>query len=165
MEENDSQIAQAFLKQTADHLELDFLPKIKKCVDLLDEDDTWWRGSEAENSVGNLLLHLGGNVRQWIISGVGGAPDRRDRPREFSARGGMAKKEALSQLESTVREAAGVLRQLRQDDLLIERTIQGFKRTGLQAALHVVEHFSYHTGQIVFITKLRTQKDLKFYNL
>jgi uncharacterized damage-inducible protein DinB len=165
MEENDGQIAQAFLREAADDLELDFFPKIKKCVDLLDEDDTWWRGSEAENSVGNLLLHLSGNVRQWIISGVGGAPDRRDRPHEFSARGGMSKIEALSGLESTVREAAAVLRRLPPNDLLIERTIQGFKRTGLQATLHVVEHFSYHTGQIVFITKLRTQKDLKFYNL
>jgi uncharacterized damage-inducible protein DinB len=165
MEEKENQIAQAFLRQTADHLESDFLPRIKKCVDLLDEDNMWWRGSEAENSVGNLLLHLSGNVRQWIISGLGGAPDRRERPREFSARGGMPKTEALSRLESTVREAAAVLRGLREDDLLIERTIQGFKRTGLQAALHVVEHFSYHTGQIVFITKLRTQTDLKFYNL
>jgi uncharacterized damage-inducible protein DinB len=165
MEENDKQIGQAFLKQIADHLESDFLPKIRKCVDLLDEDDIWWRGSDAENSVGNLLLHLSGNVRQWIISGVGGAPDQRDRPSEFSARGGMSKTEVLSRLENTVKEAADVLRRLRLDDLLVERMIQGFKQTGLQACLHVLEHFSYHTGQIVFITKLRTQQDLAFYKL
>jgi uncharacterized damage-inducible protein DinB len=166
MPENDSRpVVQAFLKQTADHLESDFLPKIRKCVDLLDENDVWWRGSEFENSVGNLLLHLSGNVRQWIISGVGGAPDQRDRPREFSTRGGIRKAEALSRLEGTVREAAAVLRGLPPDNLLIERSIQKYKRTGLQAILHVLEHFGYHTGQIVFITKLRTQKDLKFYNL
>ena len=165
MEDKNTPVAQAFLKQTADNLESELLPQIRKCVDLLDENDIWWRGSEFENSVGNLLLHLSGNVRQWIISGVGGAPDRRDRPREFSTRGGMSKAEALSQLEGTVREAAAVLRGLPPDDLLIERTIQKYKRTGVQAILHVLEHFGYHTGQIVFIAKLRTQRDLKFYNL
>jgi uncharacterized damage-inducible protein DinB len=163
MEENESRaIGQAFLKQTADHLESDLLPKIRKCVDVLDENDIWWRGSEFENSIGNLLLHLSGNVRQWIIAGVGGAVDRRDRPREFSTRGGISKAEALAQLEGTVTEAAAVLRGLAPDELLVDRTIQKYTRTGLHAILHVLEHFGYHTGQIVFITKLRTQKDLKF---
>ena len=158
-------IAHAFLETAVAHLERDFLPKIRTCVDLLGEEDIWWRASEAENSVGNLLLHLAGNVRQWIISGMGGARDARERAREFADRGSLSKAEALGRLEATVAEACAVLRRLDAADLEAAKSIQGFDTSGLQAVFHVVEHFSYHTGQIVFITKLRTQRDLKFYNL
>ena len=165
MEQHAKSLGRAFLEQAVAHLEQDFMPKIRRCVALLSEEDVWWRGSETENSAGNLLLHLAGNVRQWIISSLGGAPDQRQRPMEFSARGGVSKNEALSRLDGTVSEAAAVLRALSPDELLRARLIQGFQRTGLQAVFHVVEHFGYHTGQIVFITKLRTQRDLKFYDL
>jgi len=165
MQQHDKSLGRAFLDQAVTHLEEDFMPKIKSSIELLSEEDVWWRGSDIENSVGNLLLHLAGNVRQWIISGLGGAPDHRQRPREFSSRGGVSKSEVLSRLDATVSEATAVLRGLSADDLLTERAIQGFRQTGLQAVFHVVEHFGYHTGQIVYITKLRTQRDLMFYNL
>jgi uncharacterized damage-inducible protein DinB len=96
---------------------------------------------------------------------MGGVPDVRERPKEFAARGGMTKQEALERLRETVTEACAVLRRLDETDLSAEKSIQGFRNSGLAAIFHVVEHFSYHTGQIVFITKLRTQRDLKFYNL
>ena len=158
-------ISSAFVASAISHLQEDFLPKIRKCLEILSEEEVWWRESEAENSVGNLLLHLSGNVRQWIISGLGNEPDRRDRPAEFAARGGMSRWEAFALLESTVKDACQVLNRLGEEDLLKERAIQRYRRTGLQAIFHVVEHFSYHTGQIVFVTKLRRHQDLRFYNL
>jgi uncharacterized damage-inducible protein DinB len=158
-------LAGAFIAQAIAHLQDDFLPRIYKCLEILSDDDVWWRASEVENSVGNLLLHLSGNVRQWIISGLGGEPDKRDRQREFASRGGVTRWDAFSLLESTVKEACQVLNRQSEEDLLKERTIQGFRLTGLQAVFHVVEHFSHHTGQIIFVTKLRQHQDLKFYNL
>jgi uncharacterized damage-inducible protein DinB len=155
----------AFLNQAVSHLQEDFMPKIRRCIDLLSEEEFWRRGSEAENSVGNLLLHLNGNVRQWIISGLGGEADRRERQKEFDARAGLSKEEAWRRLERTVGQAAKVLAALDPQELLRERTIQKYRRTGLQAVFHVVEHFSYHTGQIVFATKLYKHADTKFYNL
>jgi uncharacterized damage-inducible protein DinB len=158
-------ISSEFISQSVTHLQGDFLPKIRKCLEILSEEDAWWRGSEAENSVGNILLHLSGNVRQWVISGLGREPDNRNRPAEFAARGGMGRWDAFSLLESTVQEACRVMQSLSEADLLEERTIQKYRRNGLQAVYHVVEHFSYHVGQIVFVTKLRRHQDLKFYNL
>ena len=165
MDNNEQLLATGFLRQAAEHLGQEFVPRIRKCLALLSEDEIWWRGSESENSIGNLMLHLSGNVRQWIIAGLGGSPDRRERSKEFSARASYSKQAAFSLLESTVSEACEVLLGLSSEELLSTRTIQGFQCTGLQAVFHVVEHFSYHTGQIVFVTKLRTQKDMKFYDL
>jgi len=160
-----SGLARAFLASAAEDLTEDFLPKIRRCLDVLTEEDVWWRGSTSENSIGNLLLHLSGNVRQWIISGMGGATDVRERPKEFAARGSVSKEEAYERLAATVAEAVSVLGRLEEGDLTGEKTIQGFQRTGVAAVMHVLEHFGYHTGQIVFVTKLRTQRDLRFYNL
>jgi uncharacterized damage-inducible protein DinB len=160
-----STLARAFASQAIALLQDDFLPKIHKCLEILSDDDVWWRASEVENSVGNLLLHLSGNVRQWIISALGGVPDKRDRPKEFATRGGLSRWDAFSLLETTVKEACLILNRLSGEDLLKERSIQGYRRSGLQAVFHVVEHFSHHTGQIVFVTKLRRHQDLKFYNL
>ena len=158
-------LASAFVNQAINHLQEDFLPKIRRCLDLLDEEEFWRRGSEAENSVGNLVLHLSGNVRQWIVSGLGREADLRERQKEFDARAGLSKQEAWKRLEETVRQAVGVLRGMDPKELLRERPIQKYHPTGLQAVFHVVEHFSYHTGQIVFATKLYKHADTKFYNL
>jgi uncharacterized damage-inducible protein DinB len=158
-------VSEAFIQQARYHLRDDFLPKIRKCVELLDDSDLWWRGHENNNSVGNLILHLCGNVRQWIVSGVGGTPDSRERSKEFSERTHIPKKDLLTKLEGTLAEADQVLAAFSSDQLLTERTIQGFRQTALQAIFHVVEHFSFHTGQIIYVTKLRLGVDLRFYNL
>jgi len=158
-------MGKAFIQQARDHLKEDFLPKIRRCVEVLEEGDLWWRAHENNNSVGNLILHLNGNVRQWIVSGIGGAPDLRERSKEFCERNAIPKKDLLLTLEETVAQADQVLSSLSPLHLLEQRTIQGFRRTVLQAIFHVVEHFSFHTGQIIYITKLRRGIDLKFYNL
>ncbi len=154
---------QAFVDQAIEHLSADFLPKIRSCLSLLDDAEIWWRPNQHSNSIGNLILHLSGNVRQWIVSGLGGAPDERLRDAEFKARGGMTRSELLRQLEATLEEAVTTLQGLDPDSL--ERTfqVQAYEVTGLQAIFHVVEHFSYHTGQILFITKQLEDVDLGFY--
>jgi len=154
---------QAFLDQSRKYLLDDFLPRITSCVGRLSEDDIWWRPNAASNSIGNLLLHLSGNVRQWIVSGVGGAPDERDRPREFAERARIPGPELIARLTATLEEADRALAAVAPEALVETRHIQGSDVTVLEAIYHVVEHFSMHTGQITYITKLRTGADLGFY--
>ena len=161
----DHEIGKAFLLQARSHLNEDFMPKIARCLEVLSEEDVWWRAHETNNSVGNLLLHLAGNVRQWIVSGIGGKPDTRQRPLEFSERNPIPKKIVWSKLHDVVAEASQVLESFPTEQLLDKCKIQGFDKTALQAIFHVVEHFSMHTGQIIYITKLREGRDLKFHNL
>jgi len=143
----------------------EYLPRIKRCFDELSEDDIWWRAHETDNSIGNLILHLNGNIRQWIIGGLGGSTDARNRPAEFAERGRIPKEELLSMFERTLMESDTVLERLDASQLLETRHIQAFDVTGLDALAHVIEHVAQHLGQIIYITKLRTAKDLKFYNL
>jgi uncharacterized damage-inducible protein DinB len=161
----DSEVGGVFLKESRFLLLEDFLPKIRRCLEMLDDSDLWWRAHENNNSVGNLILHLCGNVRQWIIASLGGGPDQRKRSEEFSERALIPKVDLLTNLEKTLVEADGVLASFELNNLLVGRTIQGFQTTALQAILHVVEHFSFHTGQIIYVTKLRKGMDLKFYDL
>jgi len=138
--------------------------RIETCLGKLTADQIWMRGTENQNAVGNLVLHLNGNVRQWILSGIGGAPNARDRDQEFAARGGM-EPEALGRLlRKTVDEALAIIRSLPPERLTEEIIIQGYDGTVLKAIFHVVEHFSGHTAQIIFITKMVTGQDLGFYS-
>ena len=162
---NGQEIGTTFLSQARLHLKNDFLPKIQRCFDLLNENDIWWRSHDTNNSIGNLALHLAGNVRQWIISGVGGEPDVRERQKEFAQREALPKERLLSALVSAVEGSDQVLANFPVERLMEKKVIQGFDQTTLQAIFHVVEHFSFHTGQIIYITKLRKGIDLKFYNL
>lgn len=135
--------------------------RIETCVAKLTPEQIWMRSGESDNAVGNLMLHLSCNVRQWIICGIGGAEDRRDRDSEFDARSG---EDALERLRGTVEEAVAVLRTLPVERLSEKRVIQKhWDLTVLEAIYHVVEHFSMHTGQIIFATKLLTGADLGFY--
>lgn len=111
------------------------------------------------------MLHLSGNARQWIVSGVGGANGVRDRPQEFAERSLIPRDELLKRLRETLIDVDEVLRRLDPATLLEQRTIQGCDVTLLQAIFHVVEHFSMHTGQIIYITKQLTATDLHFYDL
>ena len=136
-----------------------------KCLQQLSEEEIWWRPNSESNSAGNLVLHLCGNVRQWIISGLGGAEDMRERDREFAERGPIPRKALVTQLRRTVHVARRVLARLSDDSLSRKYVIQGFHVTGLDAAFHVTEHFGYHTGQIIYITKLKRAHDLRFTRL
>ena len=142
-----------------------YLPRIVRCLYQLSQDDIWWRPNAASNSAGNLVLHLSGNIRQWIISGLGGAPDVRIRDEEFSERGPLSRRALVRGLEETVQEALRVLRRLPLDALRREHTIQGFRVSGLAAVFHVAEHFSYHAAQIIYLTKWRRGRDLRLTRL
>jgi uncharacterized damage-inducible protein DinB len=138
-------------------------PRIETCLGKLTPEQVWARGGENENAIGNLVLHLCGNVRQWIISGVGGQPDARDRDEEFAARGGASIAELGARLRQTVNEATAVIAAVTPERLAEPLEIQGSKVTVLEAIYHVVDHFSMHTGQILFATKIFTGADLGFY--
>lgn len=137
--------------------------RIESCVAMLTPEQLWSRGSDNENAAGNLVLHLTGNIRQWILSGVGGAPDHRVRDAEFAARSGGDAAELLRGLRGVVDEAIGLFGTLPPSRLMDRMTIQGHDVTVLEAIYHVVEHFSGHTGQIIYLTKAFTQRDLGFY--
>jgi uncharacterized damage-inducible protein DinB len=148
-------VAPLFVKESARQLREVYLPRMRRAVESLPEADLWWRPHGRTTSVGNLLLHLAGNVRQWIVHGLGGAPDRRRRSGEFTALEGGTRAELLAALEGTVAEACAVIERLDEAALVAPRRIQGFETTGLSAVYHVVEHFSWHTGQVVWIAKMR----------
>jgi uncharacterized damage-inducible protein DinB len=137
--------------------------RIEACLQKLDDTQVWARGGERENAIGNLVLHLSGNVRQWIIAGVGGAPDRRDRDAEFAARGGCSKPELVSSLRATVDEACAALARVSAERLGEHIVVQHYDVSVMEAIYHVVEHFAGHTGQIVFATKALTSEDLGFH--
>lgn len=158
-----SPIAKEFLHQSVHYIEMN-TPRIIKCLNELPEEELWKRPNESSNSIGNLILHLCGNIRQWIISSLGGQPDVRVRESEFSARGGFTKAQLQEKLSSTVAEAVIVILQMDEEKLVQIRPVQGFSYSGIGIIVHVTEHYSYHTGQIAFRTKQLKDKDLGFYS-
>ena len=151
-----------FLDCSAAKLEM-FASRIESCLGRLTDEQVWARGHENENAIANLVLHLNGNVRQWIISGIGGQNDERQRDLEFSARQGDSKARLAARLRATVEEAMAIIRDVPAEQLVERRTIQGYDVSVLEAIYQVVEHFSGHTGQIQFATKMLTGADLGFY--
>ncbi|MEZ4875430.1 MAG: DinB family protein [Flavobacteriaceae bacterium] len=123
----------------------------------------WKKPNQSLNSIGNLVLHLCGNMRQYGISSLGNKPDTRQRDSEFTASGGLSKEALLKQLIQTVEEVKHTIRLATEEELLRERNVQGFTLSGIGIILHVVEHYSYHTGQIAFWVKWIQNKDLGFY--
>jgi Protein of unknown function (DUF664) len=130
------------------------LAKIEHCLGQLTDEQVWQRPQPSLNSVGNLLLHLCGNVRQWVVAGLGGAPDVRDRPAEFSERGPVPKEELLRRLRAVVDEAGKVLARQTARRWLDVRRVQGFEVTGLAALFDSVPHFRGHTQEIVHLTRV-----------
>ncbi len=135
----------------------------RRAWEMLPDVALWQRPNEASNSAGNLVLHLCGNMRQYIHSGLGGQPDVRERDAEFAARGGYSKPDLWAMLEQTVAEACDIIRQADEADLLRVRRVQGFQLSGVGIIMHVVEHYSYHTGQLAFWVKCLQNTDLGFY--
>ena len=158
------------MEQSLDRIFLDFSEKklqqlagrIEDCLGRLTAEQVWARGHENENAIGNLVLHLCGNVRQWIIAGIGGKPDIRVRDREFTARGEIEPSELSERLKATIDEAAGVIAAAA-PRLAEHVTIQKYDITVMEAIAHVVEHFAQHAGQIMFVTKMLTGQDLGYY--
>ena len=161
MEPTAQEVAGAVVNEAGDELEA-AVSKIDHCLKQLSDEQVWWRPPASMNSVANLILHLCGNVRQWITSGIGGAEDMRDRPKEFSEQVRIAKDELLRRLDQTVSEARRALANLSAADLLRRRRIQGFEVTGFQALVESVAHFRGHTQEIVHITRCQLGDNYDF---
>lgn len=158
----ESAVSHEFLRVSRRELQTN-LGKIEECVARLTPEQVWARRHDNENSVGNLLLHLAGNVRQWIIAGVGGIADDRDRDAEFAQRESLPTEDLLANLRQTLEEADAVLAKSDGMDLTTKRRIQVFEVTLLQAIYHCVEHFSGHTGQIIWVAKNMSGEEMGFY--
>ena len=139
----------------------DGVPRIKRCLSELTEAEIWYRPNEHSNSVGNLVLHLCGNVRQWILTGLGGQPDSRIRQLEFDEKGPVPVEELLRRLDVVMAEVEKVLDEL--TEVLQPVVVQGFEENGVSVLLHVVEHFSYHVGQITYFVKWRKNMDTGYF--
>ncbi len=156
-------LTQLFLEEVKRRLFLESWPRLHKCLDLLTEEEVWARPNPSSNSVGNLVLHLCGNARQWIVSGLGGAPDHRRRDLEFSETGPIPKARLAELLDQLKPEIWHTLDRLSEEDLLKTYAIQGFQESGISVLVHVVEHFSYHTGQVSYFVKAKKDLDLQYY--
>jgi uncharacterized damage-inducible protein DinB len=152
-----------FLNFSRDKLLRQYWPRLRACVESLSDEQIGWRPNAASNSVGNLLLHLNGNVRQWLVDSFDRRDDHRDRPAEFAAGGQLSGADLLARLDATLSEASHVLDRLGEADLLAPMEIQGYQVHGLDAVYQVVEHFGLHYGQIAYITKMLKDQDLGFY--
>ncbi len=161
---NSDDLRDALVREVLFRLYDECLPRIIKCLDQLDDVRIWWRPNESSNSIGNLVLHLCGNVHQWIYSGLGAYADNRRRQAEFDEKGPISKEELISQLTSTMAMVKPVITNIPVGELLNRRPVQTFEETGLTILIHVTEHFSYHTGQIAYITKMLLDKPLDFYD-
>ena len=145
--------SQTFLNESRRYLRDEYPANIDKALTGLTDQQIWWRPNEGSNSIGNLILHLAGNVREWIVAGVGRQPNERNRQQEFDERAEIPKHELLDRLKSVLAEADAILANLSQEQLTEIRRIQGADTMVLEAIYHVVEHFSMHTGQIQWIAK------------
>ena len=153
----------AFLRHARFRLRDDYLVKITAAVTELTDEQIWWRPNEASNSIGNLILHLNGNVRQWLVASFRQLEDVRNRPQEFSERQMIPRAALVTIMRETVTQASKVLDSLTEADLQKTYHIQGYTVSGVHAVYQVVEHFAMHYGQIVYITKLIRAQDLGFY--
>lgn len=154
----------AYITERRDLLREQYLPKIERCLERLDDEAIWWRPNSEVNSVGNLVLHLSGNLRHWLVSGVGGAPSQRNRDAEFDANIRVTRRELLTTLKQAVQAADEVLAKLEPSTLTTEREIRGRNVSLLYAVMHVTEHFLVHTGQIILLTKMIRAESLDFYD-
>ncbi len=161
MESTNQPLAAAVITETTKCLD-SCVTKIEHCLGQLTDEQVWWRPHESMNSIGNLILHLCGNVRQWIVAGIGGAPDVRERPREFSERRMIPKSELLQRLDEVVVAAAEALSKTTPEEVLRLRRIQGFDVTGLGVIFDSVPHFKGHTQEIICLTRMQLREGYKY---
>ena len=139
------------------------VPRIKKCLSKLSYEEIWRRPNDETVSVGNLVLHLCGNISQWVLSGLGNNPDNRERDLEFNKTGGIMAEQLIQDMDNLMQKVSDVLDNLSPRDLVEVRNVQGFEETGLAILVHVTEHFSYHTGQITYYVKANKNIDMNYY--
>jgi hypothetical protein len=163
MTEPHADVSSLFIEFSRRKLMEHYWPRLRTCVESLTVEQVWWRPNAASNSIGNLILHLNGNVRQWLVVSFNRQRDDRNRPAEFAAEDGMSAVQLLERLGATMNDAADVLERLTEADLIASFEIQGYHVSGLEAVYQVVEHFGLHYGQIAYIAKSLSGRDLGFY--
>jgi hypothetical protein len=164
MTDLDADVASLFLEFSRRKLLEHYWPRLRGCVASLTESQVWWRPNAASNSIGNLILHLNGNVRQWLVASFNRWEDDRNRPAEFDEKKLVPASVLLEKLGATMELASEVLARLTQADLIAPYEIQGYHVSGLEAVYQVVEHFAMHYGQILYITKNLCGADLGFHS-
>jgi len=156
-------VAENFLARSRYWLTKEYPIKLRHCVEALPSNAVWSRPNPTSNSIGNLLVHLTGNVTEWILGGIGGRQISRYRAGEFAQSDGAEATKLLDNLDSVLREADTVLGGLTERDLQRSLVIQDRETNVLAAIYHVVEHFSMHTGQIILLTKMYAPGKIHFY--
>ena len=155
------EIAKIFLSFSCRRLDM-VAANMKVCLGKLTDEQIWARGGEHENAVGNLVLHLCGNIRQWIMHGIAGTEDVRIRENEFSADRGLSGAALADMFAATLSEARSVISSL-PTARLTERTSPQPGRpevSVLEAIYQVVAHAHEHTGQVILLTKQMNATDL-----
>ena len=137
--------------------------RIRKCLHMLSDEEIWNRLGGETVSIGNIVLHLNGNITQYILTGLQGNEDNRKRSAEFTEEGPVEKTMLIAMIDNLEQRILPVIEAQSEEDLLRVRDVQGFQESGLSIIVHVIEHTSYHTGQIAYMTKVMSNKDLGFY--
>lgn len=138
-------------------------PRIRQCLEELSQDQIWFKPNKNSNSIGNLILHVCGNIRQYVMSGIDGQSDVRQRSLEFSEKGPLCTKELYSLISRLLNDVDPVLSSIKSEDLVKMKQVQGFNMSVVSIIIHITEHLSYHTGQIAYATKQMKNIDLRFY--
>jgi len=129
------------------------LERTEQAIGQLEDSQLWYRNHPTDNSIGNLVLHLVGNLRQWILSGIKNLPDTRDRPLEFSTQQGISKIDLLKMLRGTIEESCRAIDALPTSRITESKLIQDTDTTIAYALVMAVSHLGLHVGQIQFIAK------------
>lgn len=159
----EAQLTNLLIAETKRRLFDEGMERIKICLAALSEAEVWQRPNENSNSMGNLVLHLAGNVRQWVVAGLGGAADIRERQQEFDERGPIAKAALIKTLEESMALVETTLDRVKPIDLVNVHKVQGFDESGVSILVHVTEHFSYHVGQMTYFVKAIKDMDVGYY--
>lgn len=138
-------------------------PRVIKCLDMLSEEQLWYKPNACSNSVGTIITHLLGNIRQYVLHGLGGEEDLREREREFAVDLNVPKSDLKKELSNLMLATKDVLSQIEPQDLLSNQKVQCFQLNGMSILIHVTEHYSYHVGQIAYLTKMITNRQTGFY--
>lgn len=155
----------AFLDRARRHLRDDYLPRLVIACESLGDDGIWRRANPQSNSAANLCLHLAGNARQWIVAGVGGAPDTRERQLEFDAREGLTAAEIIARTRAAFADIDATLARVTPAQLGEPRHIQGHDTTVFAAIFHVAEHVAMHVGQVILLAKAWGTTPIAFYRV
>ena len=156
-----NKITEQFIAESRTFLLSNYLPKVESCLERLTDEEIWWRPNEESNSIGNLLMHLEGSTRNWIISVAGESYSPRNRQQEFDERKHIPKVELLGKLRRTVTEGATILTSIDADQLLQKRPAGSEEVTVLWAIYHAAEHFAMHTGQIIMLAKMLSKERIR----